>query len=144
MERIGTEENYVCSRLPHCLLFISIILYLFCCVFVFFGTGSLIYQTLPLAIYFFLKYPSNFEKAVLGAVNSYRSDTYKEKKKLAGLSWNKQLQEAKGGNTDGIAGLTGAFAGAYLGINKIPRKFLTVEDKQKLKVLAEELINENG
>ena len=63
-----------------------------------------------------------------------------EKKRLKDLSWKEQLQEAKGGNTDGIAGLTGAFLGAYSGINKIPKKFMKVENKDYLNALGKKII----
>lgn len=105
-----------------------------------FGTGSPIYQTLPLAIFCFLKFQSDFEKAVIAAANSYRDDVPEEKERLQKFSWEEQLQYAKGGNTDGIAGLTGAFAGAHLGFDKIPRKFLSVENMNELKKLGEKLI----
>lgn len=105
-----------------------------------FGTGSPIYQTLPLAIFCFLKFQSDFEKAVIAAANSYRDDTLEEKERLKKFSWEERLQYAKGGNTDGIAGLTGAFAGAHLGFDKIPRKFLSVENMNKLKKFGEKLI----
>jgi len=105
-----------------------------------FGTGSPIHQTLPLAIFCFLHDSDNFEKAILNATNSYRSDSEKERGRLKNLSWEKQLQEAKGGNTDGIAGLTGAFLGAHLGIKGIPNKFNKVEDKDTLIYLGKKLI----
>lgn len=105
-----------------------------------FGTGSPIYQTLPLAIFCFLKFQGDFEKAVIAATNSYRDDTPEEKERLQKFSWEEQLQYAKGGNTDGIAGLTGAFVGAHLGFDKIPRKFLSIENRDKLVSLARKLV----
>jgi len=105
-----------------------------------FGTGSPIYQTLPLAIFCFLKFQADFEGAVIAAANSYRDDTLEEKDRLKKFSWEEQLQYAKGGNTDGIAGLTGTFAGAYLGFDKIPRKFLSIENRDKLVSLAQKLV----
>ena len=105
-----------------------------------FGTGSPIYQTLPLVIFCFLKFQTDFEGAVIAAANSYRDDTPEEKDRLKKFSWEEQLQFAKGGNTDGIAGLTGAFAGAYLGFDKIPRKFLSIENRDKLVSLARKLV----
>ncbi len=106
----------------------------------YFGSGSPIHQTLPLTIYCFLKSPSNFEKAILWATNSYRDDTTEDEKRLQGLSWKQQLQEAKGGNTDGIAGLTGAFLGAHLGKDKIPKKFMKIENKDYITKIGKELI----
>lgn len=105
-----------------------------------FGTGSLIYQTLPLTIFCFLKFQSDFERAVIAAANSYRDDTPEEKERLEKFSWEEQLQYAKGGNTDGIAGLTGTLTGAYLGFDKIPRKFLSVENKTNLAELGKKLV----
>ncbi|MEN9557805.1 MAG: hypothetical protein RL141_174 [Candidatus Parcubacteria bacterium] len=105
-----------------------------------FGSGSPIYQTLPLAIFCFLKFQTDFEKAILAAANSYRDDTPEEKERLQTFSWEEQLQYAKGGNTDGIAALTGAFMGAHLGMKKIPKQFLSIEDKNKLTSLAQKLV----
>ncbi len=105
-----------------------------------FGTGSLIYQTLPLAIFCFLKFQDDFEKGIIAATNSYRNDSPKEKERLQKFSWDEQLQYAKGGNTDGIAGLTGAFIGAHLGKSKIPKKFLNVENEKKLESLGNKLL----
>ncbi len=105
-----------------------------------FGTGSPIYQTLPLAIFCFLKFQNDFEKAVIAAANSFRDDSLEEKKRLQKYSWEEQLQNAKGGNTDGIAGLTGAFVGAHLGVSKIPRKFLGIEDEKMLETLGKKLL----
>lgn len=105
-----------------------------------FGTGSPIYQTLPLAIFCFLKFQDNFEMAIIAASNSYRDDTPEEKVRLVKFSWEEQLQYAKGGNTDGIAGLTGAFMGTHLGIEKIPRKFLSIENKKTLEAIAQKLL----
>ncbi|MFC1682272.1 ADP-ribosylglycohydrolase family protein [Nanoarchaeota archaeon] len=105
-----------------------------------FGTGSPIFQTLPLAVFCFLKYQNDFEKGILAAANSYRDDTKKEQERLKNLPYEKQMQECDGGNTDGIAGLTGAFLGAHLGINKIPQKFLKIENKNKLLKIGKELV----
>jgi len=96
------------------------------------GTGSPIYQTLPLAIFYFLKYQNDFEKAVLAAANSYREDSPGETERIKNYSWEEQLIVAEGGNADGIAGLTGAFIGARLGQKNIPEKFRKVEDFQNL------------
>jgi len=105
-----------------------------------FGTGSPIYQTLPLAIFFFLKYQNDFEKGILAAANSFREDTPEEKERIKNYSWKEQLIEAKGGNVDGIAGLTGCFLGAYLGCRKIPQIFLSVENINVLRNLGEKII----
>jgi ADP-ribosylglycohydrolase len=91
------------------------------------GTGSPIYQTLPLACFFFLKYYKDFAAAVTSAANSYRDDTSEERARLSHLSWDEQLIACMGGNTDGIAALTGAFMGAYSGQGAIPDEFAKVE-----------------
>ena len=87
-----------------------------------------------------MKQPENFEKSILLAANSYRDDTPEEKERLKNLSWKEKLIETKGGNTDGIAGLTGAFLGAYLGKDKIPNKFMKIENKDKIIKLGTELV----
>lgn len=97
-----------------------------------FGTGSPIYQTLPLTIFYFLKYQTDFEKGVIAAANSFRNSSWLEKRRLAKLSWNEQLIVAAGGNSDGIAALTGALLGAHLGLGAIPEKFTKVEDFREL------------
>ncbi|MBS3157113.1 ADP-ribosylglycohydrolase family protein [Candidatus Woesearchaeota archaeon] len=61
--------------------------------------------------------------------------------KLEKFSWEEQLIKAKGGNTDGIAAITGAFLGAYLGVDKIPKKFMKIENKKKLIKLGKEIVN---
>jgi len=78
------------------------------------------------------KYKNDFEKAVLAAANSFREDSTEEKERIKDFSWKEQLIEAEGGNTDGIAGLTGAFSGARNGINSIPEKFKSVENYKNL------------
>lgn len=105
-----------------------------------FGTGSPVYQMLPQAVFILLKYPNNFSEAVLTAANSYRDDTPEERAKLKDLSWEQQLLEAKGGNTDGIAGLVGAFVGAHLGLDGIPKEMRGVENNEKLIELGKKLV----
>ncbi|PIT98171.1 MAG: hypothetical protein COT71_02180 [Candidatus Andersenbacteria bacterium CG10_big_fil_rev_8_21_14_0_10_54_11] len=105
-----------------------------------FGTGSPVYQMLPLAIFIFLQYPEDFEKAVLEAANSYRDDTPEEQARMEKLTWEQQLLEAKGGNTDGIAGLVGAFVGAHIGIGSIPQELREVENADEIIKLGEKLI----
>ncbi len=105
-----------------------------------YGTGSSISKTLPLAIYYFLKFSDNFEKGIIAAANSYRNDSPVEKKKLQHLGFIEQMQECDGGNTDGIAGLTGAFLGAHLGLSKIPNNFKEIENNKLLIESATKLV----
>jgi len=93
-----------------------------------------------LAIFIFLQYPEDFEKAVLEAANSYRDDTPEEQARMEKLTWEQQLLEAKGGNTDGIAGLVGAFVGAHIGIGSIPQELREVENADEIIKLGEKLI----
>ena len=82
------------------------------------GTGALAYQSVPLAIFFFIKYQNNFASAVLAGANSFRIDSIEEQEHLQKYSWEQQLIEAHGGNTDGIAALIGALSGAFTGFTK--------------------------
>ncbi len=63
------------------------------------GNGSFALEALSQALFIFLKTPDNTENAIIHAVNSYGN---------------------YGGDTDSIALLTGAFAGAYNGEESIP------------------------
>ena len=103
------------------------------------GTGSPIYQTLPLACFCFLKHSDDFTAAITAAANAYREDNAEEIIRLSGLSWEEELLVCKGGNTDGIAALTGAFVGAYLGYKAIPDDFLKVECGSVITQLANDL-----
>jgi ADP-ribosylglycohydrolase len=49
---------------------------------------------------------------------------------------------ATGGNTDGIAALTGAFLGAHLGERAIPSEYRTVEGRSDLERLGRDLVRE--
>lgn len=109
----------------------------------YFGTGSPVYQTLPLSIFFFLKYQDDFNAGILAAANSFRVDTEEEKQRLAGTSWEEQLVLAEGGNTDGIAAITGAFLGTRLGVESISDALKKVEGFESIQVLAFEVIKEN-
>lgn len=92
------------------------------------GTGSNTDQTLPLAVFCFLEAKTDFERAVLHAANSIRVDNPEARASLAGKSRAVAMVEARGGNTDGIAALTGAFSGAHLGASAIPPELRAVED----------------
>lgn len=105
----------------------------------YFGTGSPIYQTLPLAIYYFLHYQNDFGSGILAAANSFREDSPEEKERLSSFSWEEQLVEAKGGNCDGIASLTGAFLGAHVGYSTFPFELRIVEDYDTLADLGKQL-----
>lgn len=87
-----------------------------------YGTGSLIYQTLPLSIYYFLKYKHEFKNGVLAAANSIRSDSAEQKAKIINnnWTWEEEFLYVNGGNSDGIAALTGTLLGLYNGFNAIP------------------------
>ena len=105
-----------------------------------FGTGSPIYQTLPLSIFCFLKYRNDYLQGLIAAANSCREDSARDKEKLDGLSWEDQIRICEGGNTDGIAALTGAFLGGHIGMRKLPARFSSIEDKRRLICLAHQLV----
>jgi ADP-ribosylglycohydrolase len=79
------------------------------------GTSSDAIEAIPAATYCFLKYPHQFQNAVLAAVNA-------------------------GDASDSIAALTGSMVGAYSGIEAIPRQWqLEVENPDVLTGTAEGL-----
>ena len=81
------------------------------------GTSSDAVETLPAAIYCFLKHPRNFSSAVLAAVNA-------------------------GDATDSIGALTGSFVGAFAGVNVIEKHWLRdVENSDVLIGVGENLAN---
>jgi ADP-ribosylglycohydrolase len=96
------------------------------------GTSAAIEETLPLAVYCFLRNVDSFRDTVLCAANSFRSSTDQERLALDALSPAQALIEAKGGNTDGIAALAGAFSGAHLGRRAIPEEYHGVEEHDHL------------
>ncbi|MDP9190452.1 MAG: ADP-ribosylglycohydrolase family protein [Acidobacteriota bacterium] len=105
------------------------------------GTSSLMRETLPLAVLLFLKYGDDFRSAVLAAANSFRADSEEEKARLMEYSWVEQLQMARGGNTDGIAAITGALAGCFAGARRIPPDLSKVEGVARLKAAAVHLVH---
>lgn len=105
-----------------------------------FGTGSPIEQTLPLAIYFLLRYCSDFATGVRAAANSVRRDTLAEAASLAKYEFGQSLIQAKAGNCDGIAALVGAMIGAHLGIDAIPSDLAAVEGFEELCASARSLV----
>jgi ADP-ribosyl-[dinitrogen reductase] hydrolase len=81
------------------------------------GTGGYVLETLPAAVYCFLKYPRDFEGAVVCAANA-------------------------GDDTDSIAAIAGNLSGAYNGYSNIPDKFLyTLEGRDHIAGLADELFS---
>jgi ADP-ribosyl-[dinitrogen reductase] hydrolase len=87
------------------------------------GTSSDAIETIPAAIYCFLKFPRNFSSAVLAAVNA-------------------------GDAAESIGGLTGSFVGASAGVDVIDKKWLNeVEDSDILVGVGEtlaELLNHSS
>lgn len=79
------------------------------------GNGIEAFNSVPTAIYSFLSHPHSFEDAILFAVSL-------------------------GGDTDTIAAMTGAIAGAYLGVDSIPDKWRSkLENRAYIEELAEVL-----
>jgi len=76
------------------------------------GNGIEAFNSVPTAIYSFLAHPHSFEEAILFAVSL-------------------------GGDTDTIAAMTGAIAGAYLGLDSIPDKWRSkLENRAYIEELA--------
>lgn len=79
------------------------------------GTSGYVIETVPAAIYCFLKTPTDFSTSVLTAANA-------------------------GDDADSVACLTGAFSGAYNGIHAIPAEWLSqLEDREWLRNMADRL-----
>lgn len=79
------------------------------------GNGIEAFNSVPAAIYSFLRYPSSFEEAVVYAISL-------------------------GGDTDTIGAMCGAISGAYLGVKGIPERWRSkVENRTYLEELAERL-----
>ncbi len=79
------------------------------------GKGWVAEETLAIALYCALKYESNFEKALIAAVNH-------------------------DGDSDSTGALTGNILGAYLGLSKLPQRFIdNLELKNYILELAENL-----
>ena len=76
------------------------------------GNGVEAFNSVPTAIYSFLSHPDSLKEAILFAVSL-------------------------GGDTDTIAAMTGAIAGAYLGIDAVPSKWrLKLENREYIEELA--------
>ncbi len=83
------------------------------------GNGSFALEALSQALFIFLKTPDDTENAIIHAVNSYGN---------------------YGGDTDSIALLTGAFAGAYNGEESIPARWKTrLKNYREIIKLADKL-----
>ena len=79
------------------------------------GHGIEAFESVPAAIYSFLRYPGSFEEAVTYAISL-------------------------GGDTDTIGAMTGAISGAYLGVEAIPSKWRDrLENGDYIAELAERL-----
>jgi len=79
------------------------------------GNGVEAFNSVPTAIYCFLRYLDSFEKSIIYAVNL-------------------------GGDADTIGAMTGALSGAYHGIEAIPLKWLDkLEDKDYIQSLADKI-----
>jgi poly(ADP-ribose) glycohydrolase ARH3 len=80
------------------------------------GNGIAATESVPTAIYSFLRYPDSFKDAVSFAISL-------------------------GGDTDTIASMAGAISGAYLGLNAIPEAWRDeVEGSARLQELADSLL----
>ncbi|MDD5747746.1 MAG: ADP-ribosylglycohydrolase family protein [Actinomycetota bacterium] len=79
------------------------------------GNGGYVFETVPAAIYAFIRTPYDFEETLVTAVNA-------------------------GGDTDSIGAIAGAIAGAFNGIRAIPERWKEkVEGESYLEELAEKL-----
>ena len=82
------------------------------------GQGWVAEETLAIAIYCVLKYPNDFDKAIIASVNH-------------------------SGDSDSTGAVTGNILGAYLGLSKIPDKYLkNLELKNVILELADDLFND--
>lgn len=82
------------------------------------GEGWVAEETLAIAIYCSLKYPTNIEKALIAAVNH-------------------------GGDSDSTGAVTGNILGASLGVNGIPQKFIdNLELSDVILEVADDLYND--
>lgn len=79
------------------------------------GTSVIVQESMPYALYAFLYNPTNFREALLAAI-------------------------LQGGDRDTIGAMTGALAGAYLGIRALPEEWLVkLESRGEIEALAREL-----
>ena len=82
------------------------------------GTGIAAHTSVPTALACFLAHPDDFADAVTAAISL-------------------------GGDTDTIAAMTGALAGAYHGYSAIPEPWRAVEDAGQLIALADSLVSQH-
>ena len=82
------------------------------------GEGWVAEETLAIAVYCALKYQYNFEQAIIAAVNH-------------------------SGDSDSTGAVTGNILGAYLGVDAVPKKFLTkLELRDVIIEIANDLFND--
>ena len=82
------------------------------------GQGWVAEETLAIAVYCALKYPNDFEKAIIASVNH-------------------------SGDSDSTGAVTGNILGAYLGMKAIPQKFIdNLELKDVILEIADDLYND--
>jgi len=85
------------------------------------GNGSFAPEAFSAGLFFFLKYPNSFRRAILSAVNAYGEF---------------------GGDTDAIGFIAGALGGGYLGVSAVPREWIEcLEDKREVELLVERLLD---
>jgi len=83
------------------------------------GKSVAVHESLPFAIYCFAKNPESFEKCLHCAI-------------------------LNGGDRDTLGAMAGAIAGAYLGVDSIPKQWLEkLEGRKLLESLAESLLNQH-
>lgn len=83
------------------------------------GEGKVAEETLAIAVYCALRYPSSFEKAVIASVNH-------------------------GGDSDSTGAVTGNLMGACLGNEVVPARFRdNVEEVDTIEAIAERLLLKN-
>lgn len=99
----------------------------------YFGTGAVAHESLPLALALALRFSNDFSSAVCAAANSFRPDHVVP---ASGLSYEEGLQQVNGGNTDGIAALTGCMVGACVGECGIDQCWQQVEGHDEIRALA--------
>ncbi len=81
------------------------------------GRSVAVHESMPFAIYSFLKYPQSFEECLMCAV-------------------------LHGGDRDTLGAMAGSICGAYLGINHIPVEWLQkIENREYLTELANKLLD---
>ncbi len=82
------------------------------------GEGWVAEETLAIALYCSLKYENDFDKALIASVNH-------------------------NGDSDSTGAVTGNILGAYLGMSKIPQKYIdNLELKDVILDIAEDLYND--